>query len=299
MGNKKSKAISKSSIKPTQEKLYMNDPVFGKMVYSQTGGAWVPAENGDLYEQAFKNYANEKEKNKKYLKTCNIKSERIKNFYEETHKSFTIIKTNQINLGIYSYIYFLNDGRLALNYDKTLNIYSKDLETIEQKIYGNSIFITQLKDNSLINSKYNGADIYKYDKEQNKFILDYTLKCINNAGKVMELTNERLAFLSNDTNISIYSKENGKYEKEGKSLVITTIDDFVPINDNEIASISGQESEITFWDLTTREKNAQIGEIKNYGHSCMLLFGNSLIVGGADRYNTIIIFMLLELIIKN
>lgn len=102
----------------------------------------------------------------------------------------------------------------------------------------------------------------------------------------MELTNERLAFISNDINISIYSKDNGKYEKEGKSLVMATIDDFVQINDNEIASISGQESEITFWDLTTREKNAQIGEIKNYGHSCMLLFGNSLIVGGADRYNT-------------
>ena len=44
------------------------------------------------------NYANEKEKNKKYLKTYNIKSERIKNFYKETNKSFTIIKTIPIKL---------------------------------------------------------------------------------------------------------------------------------------------------------------------------------------------------------
>ena len=103
----------------------------------------------------------------------------------------------------------------------------------------------------------------------------------------MELTNERLAFLSNDFKIDIYSKENGKYVKDGESFSITTIDDFIPINDNEISSISSQESEITFWDLTTREKTAQIGDIKNYGYSCLLLLGDCLIVGGADRYDEI------------
>ena len=41
-----------------------------------------------------------------------------------------------------------------------------------------------------------------------------------------------------------------------KNLSITTIDDFIEINENEIASISAQESVITFWDLTTREINA-------------------------------------------
>ena len=64
----------------------------------------------------------------------------------------------------------------------------------------------------------------------------------------MELSNERLAFLSNDFKITIYSKEYGKYEENGKCLAITTIDDFIQKNDNEIASISAQESEITFWD---------------------------------------------------
>ena len=93
-----------------------------------------------------------------------------------------------------------------------------------------------------------------YDEETKKFNFYYSLECINNAGKVMELTNDRLAFLSIGVCISIYIKENGKDVKDGKSFSITTIDDFIPINDNEIASILAQESEITFWDLTKREK---------------------------------------------
>ena len=99
--------------------------------------------------------------------------------------------------------------------------------------------------------------------------------------KVIELPNERLAFLAD--NISIYSKENGKYIEDGKCLSITTIDDFILINENEIASISGQESVITFWDLTTREITAQIGDIENFGRFCLLLYDKSLIVGGANK----------------
>ena len=101
----------------------------------------------------------------------------------------------------------------------------------------------------------------------------------------MKLSNERLAFLPNDFKITINSKEYGKYEENGKCLEITTINDFIPKNDNEIASISAQESEITFWDLTTREINTQIGEIKNYGNSCMILFDKSLIVERADMHD--------------
>ena len=101
------------------------------------------------------------------------------------------------------------------------------------------------------------------------------------AKKVIELPNEGLAFLSGF--ISIYTKEKGIYVKIGKDLNITTIDDLILINENEIASISGQETTITFWDLTTREINAQIGDIENFGNSCMLLFDKSLIVGGANK----------------
>ena len=37
----------------------------------------------------------------------------------------------------------------------------------------------------------------------------------------------------------------------------------------------------------------QIGEIKNYGRFCLILFGKSLIVGGASRYdNTIFIHII-------
>ena len=226
-------------------------------------------------------------KKKKFLKTFEVKTQCISNFYKEDHKSFTIIKTIPIKRITYRYIYYLNDGRLALNYSNELNIYSTDLETIEQTIDSDSIFITQLKDNSLINSKYNEANIYMYDEETKKFNFYYSLECINNAGKVMELTNDRLAFLSIGVCISIYIKENGKDVKDGKSFSITTIDDFIPINDNEIASILAQESEITFWDLTKREKISQIGKISNYGHSCLLLFGKSLIVGGANRNSNV------------
>ena len=55
--------------------------------------------------------------------------------------------------------------------------------------------------------------IYKYNEETKKFILDYSLECNNNGVKVIELSNERLAFLAD--NIAIYFKENGKYIKNG------------------------------------------------------------------------------------
>lgn len=281
MGNKKSKSKSK----PSGGKLYKDDPVFGRMVYSQTAGAWVPAEYGNQYEDIFASYASEREKNKKYLKNVYIKPEKINNYYEDIHQSLSLIKKANIELGIYNYVYFLNDGRLALNFDYQLNIYSKDFETIEQTIHDKSIFITQLKDNSLVNCVYNGANIYKYNEETKQFALDYSLKCINNAEKVIELSNDRLALLAD--NISIYFKENGKYIKNGEDLIITTIDDFIPINDHQIASISGQESEITFWSLTTRKIISQIGEIKTFGRSCMILFGLSLIVGGASRNDSV------------
>ena len=113
------------------------------------------------------------------------------------------------------------------------------------------------------------------------FILDYGLKCINSGKKVVELSNDRLAFLADD--IAIYVKEEGKYVQNGKNLSITTIDDFISLNDNEIVSISGQESTLTFWDLTTRNITAQIGDIESFGRACLLLFDKTLIVGGANK----------------
>lgn len=294
MGNKKSKSKNKpiSSSKEKKEynvapvisskgKKYLDDPVFGRMVYNEIVGAWVPASSEDLYEQSHVGYLNEKEKNKKYLKTFNITPEKINNFYEDNHISLSIIEGIEIECGVYSYAYFLKDGRLAINWDKELKIYSKDFKKIEQTIKNESTFITQLKDDSLLNCRFNGVDIYKYDEKEKKFIFNYTLECLNMAEKVIELPNEGLAFLSDF--ISIYTKEKGIYVKIGKDLHITTIDDLILINENEIASISGQETTITFWDLTTREINAQIGDIENFGHSCMLLFDKSLIVGGANR----------------
>lgn len=294
MGNRKSKAKNKpiSSSKEKNEfneapvissnkKLYLDDPVFGRMVYNEIVGAWVPAYNEDLYEQSHRNYLNEKEKNEKYLKTFNIQPEKIKNFYEDVHTSLSIIKNIPIKKDVYSYAYFLKDGRLAINWDNQLKIYSKDFTKIEQTIQNESTFIAELKDNSLINCRYNGVDIYQYVEKINRFIFNYSLECINMAEKVIELPNDRLALLSDF--ISIYVKENGKYIKNGKDLRITTIDDLILINESEIASISGQESVITFWDLNTREINAQIGDIENFGHTCLLLFDKSLIVGGANK----------------
>ena len=291
MGNKKSKPKSKpissnEEIKEepsnkTKEKKYLIDPVFGRMVYNEIVGAWVPAINENMYEESFNSYNKEKEKHKKYLKTFNIKSEKINNFFDCDHQSLIIIKKIPIDLDTYCSAYFLNDERLAINWGIKMNIFNKDFESVEQTIYEKSIHITQLKDNSLSNCHYNGADIYKYDKENNKFVLDYTLKCINNAEKVIELSNERLALLAD--NISIYSKENGKYVKNGEDMHITTIDDFVQINDNELSTISGQESTITFWDIDKREIIAQIGDIENFGYDCLLLFDKYLIVGGANK----------------
>ena len=297
MGNKKSKPKSKqkSSIaenknieepsNKTQEKKYLDDPVLGRMVYNEIAGAWVPAHNENMYEESFKTYYKEKEENQKYLKTFNIKPEQIKNFYEDNHQTLSVIKKIPIKLEIYNFACFLNDGRLAINWSGQLKIYNKDLETVEQTINDESTHITQLKDNSLTNCHYNGTDIYKYDSENNKFILDYTLNCKNTADKVLELSNERLALLSNTYLISIYKKENGKYVKDGKDkdICITTIDDLIQINDNELCTISGQESTITFWDIDKREIFAQIGEIETFGHHCMFLFEKFLIVGGANK----------------
>ena len=153
------------------------------------------------------------------------------------HKSFSIIKKIPIKLGTYNYVYFLKDGRLAVNTGSKLDIYSKDIETIEQTINDDTIFITQLEDNRLVNCKYNAANIYKHDQKEKEFIFDCSLKCINSAEKVVELPNEKLALLAD--NIHIFSKENGIYIEDGKCLSITTIDDFILINENEIASISG------------------------------------------------------------
>ena len=265
----------------SKEKKYLYDPVFGRMVYNELVGAWVPAANEEMYEQSQRSYLNEREKNKKYLKTFNIEPEKISNYYKEPHNSFTIVENIKIKMDTYSYAYFLNDGRLAVNWDNELKIYSKDFKKIEQKIKNESTCITQLKDNSLLNTRFNGADIYKYNEKKKNFIFDYTLKCTSMAEKVIELSNERLALLWD--NISIYKKENGIYVKNGNDLYITTMDDLIEINENEIASISGQESEITFWDLTTREIIAQIGDIENFGHGCLLLYDKSLIVGGANK----------------
>ena len=267
----------------TKEKRYMIDPVFGRMVFNRIVGAWVPAANEDMYEQSHLSYLNSKKENEKYLKTFNINPENIKNFYqdENQHQSLTLVKKIPIKKEVYSSACFLNDGRLAINWDYQLKIYSKDFETIEQKISTKSIFITQLKDGRLVNTKYNTADIYKYDATENKFILDYGLKCINSGKKVVELSNDRLAFLADD--IAIYVKEEGKYVQNGKNLSITTIDDFISLNDNEIVSISGQESTLTFWDLTTRNITAQIGDIESFGRACLLLFDKTLIVAGANK----------------
>ncbi len=171
-----------------------------------------------MYEDSFNQYNTEKEKNKKYLKTFDIKPEKINNFSEDIHQTLSIIKKIPIKLEIYSYAYFLNDGRLAINWGNKLVIYNENYETIEQEIKEDSTHITQLKDNSLSNCHYNGADIYKYDIENNKFNLDFTLKCKNSAEKLLELTNDRLALLADF--INIYIKEDGKYVKNGEEMCL-------------------------------------------------------------------------------
>ena len=205
-------------------------------------------------------------------------------FYKDSseHNNLSIIKSVPIKLEIYNFVYFLNDGRLAVNTDNKLNIYSADFKKIEQTINDKSIYITQLKDNSLVNCVYNGANIYKYEPKKKKFKFHCSLKCINNSGKLIELQNGQLALNSNDSVIQIFNKdkENGNYIEEGKELDIITINDFIQINENELASISHQESEITFWNLITREINMQIGKIKNFGRSCLILYDKTLIVGG-------------------
>ena len=288
MGNKKSKPKSKQKPKSkpessnmTKGKMYMDDPVFGRMVYNEIVGAWVPAYSENMYEDSFNQYNTEKEKNKKYLKTFDIKPEKINNFSEDIHQTLSIIKKIPIKLDIYSYAYFLNDGRLAINWGNKLVIYNENYETIEQEIKEDSIHITQLKDNSLSNCHYHGADIYKYDVKNKKFNFDFTLKCKNTAEKLLELTNDRLALLADF--INIYIKEDGKYVKNGEEMCLTTIDDLVQINDNELCSISGQESTVTFWDIDKREVFAQIGDIENFGRNCIILFGKYLIVGGANK----------------
>ena len=104
MGNKKQKPKSKPEpkLEPKPEpkpessnkvkgKMYMDDPVFGRMVYNEIVGAWVPAYNENMYEESFNNYNNEKEKNKKYLKAFDIKPEKINNFSEDNHQTLSII----------------------------------------------------------------------------------------------------------------------------------------------------------------------------------------------------------------
>ena len=166
--NNKNNPEQKSANK---EKRYMIDPVFGRMVFNKIVGAWVPAANEDMYEQSHLSYLNSKKENQKYLKTFNINPENIKNFYqdENQNQSLTVIKKIPIKKEVYSSACFLNDGRLAINWDYQLKIYSKDFETIEQKISTKSLFITQLKDGRLVNTKYNTADIYKYDAAENIF----------------------------------------------------------------------------------------------------------------------------------
>ena len=276
---------TQSQVQTSQEKRYLIDPVFGKMVYSSIAGAWIPEKNENQYEDDFMMYEKEKERNKKFLKTFNMEPEEIKSLYDEPHKSFSIVKSIKLKPFIFNYLCFLHDGRFAANFSDKLDIYGTNLKTVEQTIKGESVFITQLKDHSLVNCNIRGADIYKYDEPKKKFILDYSLLTENIAEKVMELSNDRLALLENSYRMIIYSKKNGKHEEEGKSFCITTMDDCIQINDNEMATISGQESEISFWDLTTRELNAQIGEIKNFQNNNLLLFGKSLIVGGADIHS--------------
>ena len=150
MGNKKSKPKSKQKPKSkpessnmTKGKMYMDDPVFGRMVYNEIVGAWVPAYSENMYEDSFNQYNTEKEKNKKYLKTFDIKPEKINNFSEDIHQTLSIIKKIPIKLDIYSYAYFLNDGRLAINWGNKLVIYNENYETIEQEIKEDSTHITQ------------------------------------------------------------------------------------------------------------------------------------------------------------
>ena len=134
MGNKKSKPKPKPEIKPkpeykpkslletklqsdtnsppepqtqtpvqtSQEKLYMFDPVFGKMVYSSIAGAWIPEKNENQYEDDFMMYEKEKERNKKFLKTFNIEPEEIKSLYDEPHKSFSIVKSIKLKPFIFN-----------------------------------------------------------------------------------------------------------------------------------------------------------------------------------------------------
>ena len=283
MGNKNLKP--KPAIDPEEYKQY--DEIYSEPIkkedhdtFYEIKKEWGSPGDDDLYEVTHKIDSDEKEKNKKFLIKCNIRYGQIKEYNEDTHQSLSFFKKIKIKRHVYSYLYFLNDGRLAANWDRELKIYSKDFKKIEQKFKNKSSYISQLKDNSLINCSFNEVDIFKYNEKNKKFIYNFTLKCISYAIKVIELPNEGLAILAD--NISIYSKQNEIYKKEGKELHIITMDDMILINDNEIASISSQESTITFWDLKTREINAQIGNIENFGHSCLLLYDKNLIVGGAN-----------------
>ena len=93
MGNKKSKPKSTQvSSNKTKGKKYLDDPVLGRMVYNEVVGAWVPSRNEQMYEQSYNYYNQEKEKNKKYLKTSNIEPEKINNFYEDNHQTLSVIK---------------------------------------------------------------------------------------------------------------------------------------------------------------------------------------------------------------
>ena len=98
------------------------------------------------------------------------------------------------------------------------------------------------------------------------FNFDCCIKCLNGVKKVVELQNGKVA-IKGGRGIQIFTKdkENGNNIEEGKNLLFTTIDDYIQINENELVYISVQESEITFWDLTTREIITKIGEINNYG----------------------------------
>ena len=65
-------------------------------------------------------------------------------FYKDSseHNNLSIIKSVPIKLKIYNFVYFLNDGRLAVNTDNKLNIYSADFKKIEPTINDKSIYIT-------------------------------------------------------------------------------------------------------------------------------------------------------------
>ena len=71
----KEKEYTEEPVSNTKVKKYLFDPVFGRMVFNELIGAWVPAEKEDMYEQSQISYLNQKEKNKKYLKTFDIKPE--------------------------------------------------------------------------------------------------------------------------------------------------------------------------------------------------------------------------------